>query len=320
MQHTLETITSRTIEGTPITRNEVLTLARTADFDALLAGADNIRKTAAGNRFILCSVMNIRSGNCSEDCRYCAQSAHYETGAPVHPLSDEDEILDRAKRLEDAGVHRFSLVTSGRALKGRDLDRTCRTFSRLSAATNLHLCGSLGIIDEKSAIMLREAGCSTIHHNLETSRRFFPSVCTTHTFEDRVRTIKIVRSAGMNVCSGGIIGLGETMEDRIDMALDLRDLGIRSVPVNVLVPIPGTPLENAERLEPGEILRTMAIFRFILPEASILYAGGRCSIGDLQPLGIRGGVNAAITGDMLTTTGSTIDRDLAMLASTEFTI
>ncbi len=320
MQNFEREAAERVIAGHEITKEEALGLAGAPDLDRLLAGADAIRISASGNRFTLCSVMNVRSGNCSEDCRYCAQSAHYSTAADIYGFADEDAIVAAAKALEDGGVHKFSLVASGRGLAERDTARICSAFSRLSRETNLHLCASLGIIDEAKARLLKEAGCTTFHHNLETSRRFFPEICTTHTFDERLQTIRAVRRAGLQVCSGGILGLGETMEDRIDMAFDLRQLDIRSVPLNVLVPIPGTPLENVAEIPVTEILRTMAVFRFILPAATIIYAGGRSRLGEHQARGLRGGINAAITGNMLTTTGSTLENDLRLLSETEYLI
>ena len=283
--------------------------------EELCQAADEIREKFCGNSFDLCTITNAKSGKCSEDCKYCAQSAHFSTGAEVYPLISKEKALEEAKKVEIEGAHRHSLVTSGRGLKGDSIecDKLVEIYQYLKGNTNLSLCASHGISDEKALKKLFDAGVKTYHHNLESSRDFYGSICTTHTYEERIETVKLAQKVGLQVCSGGIWGLGETQEDRIKMAFELQNLGVFSVPINILMPIPGTPLENNTPLEPREILKMMAIYRFILPEAYLRYAGGRIKLGELQEKGIKSGINSALTGNFLTTTGTTIESDKAMI-------
>lgn len=283
--------------------------------EELCQAADEIREKFCGNSFDLCTITNAKSGKCSEDCKYCAQSAHFSTGAEVYPLISKEKALEEAKKVEIEGAHRHSLVTSGRGLKGDSIecDKLVEIYQYLKGNTNLSLCASHGISDEKALKKLFDAGVKTYHHNLESSRDFYGSICTTHTYEERIETVKLAQKVGLKICSGGIWGLGETQEDRIKMAFELQNLGVFSVPINILMPIPGTPLENNTPLEPREILKMMAIYRFILPEAYLRYAGGRIKLGELQEKGIKSGINSALTGNFLTTTGTTIESDKAMI-------
>lgn len=259
--------------------------------------------------------MNAKSGRCSENCRYCAQSAHFKTNADVYPLVSKEVALEAAKEVEVEGAHRFSLVTSGRGLQGKEeeLDKLQEIYRYLKENTDLDLCASHGICSKEALQKLKDSGVKTYHHNLESSRRFYPTICTSHTFDDRVNTVKYAHEVGLQVCSGGIFGLGETEEDRIDMAFDLRELRVHSVPINILTPIPGTPLENNKEIDPKELLKDIAIYRFILPKVSIRYAGGRVKLGEYAKLGLEGGVNSALTGNFLTTTGNTIESDKKMI-------
>ena len=273
-----------------ITREEAIFLSQIPNNDMetlniLFNAADQIREVFCGKYFDLCTIINAKSGKCSENCKYCAQSVHFKTGADVYGLISKELALYEAKRNENEGAHRFSLVTSGRGLNG----------------------------NEKELDKLVDAGVLTYHHNLESSRRFYPNVCTSHSYDDRINTIKNAKAVGLNVCSGGIFGLGETIEDRIDMALDLRTLDIHSVPINVLTPIPGTPFENNEEVNPFEILKTISIYRFILPKAFLRYCGGRIKLGEHAKTGLRCGINSALTGNFLTTTGTTIETDKKMI-------
>ncbi|SJZ97112.1 biotin synthase [Cetobacterium ceti] len=327
MKNFILELKKKVLNNEEITREEALKLLNLdidkniEDFNLLLESADEIRKTFCGDDFDLCTIMNAKSGKCPENCRYCAQSSHFKTASPVYPLVSPEEALKLAKHVEEEGAHKFSLVTSGRGLKDNgEVDQLTEIYKTLKANTNIKLCASHGLLTETAARKLKEAGVLTYHHNLETSRDFYKEICTTHTFQDRVDTVKNAQKAGLKVCSGGIFGLGESPVDRIDMALELRELKVDSVPLNFLTPIPGTPMENFIPVEPKEILKTIAIYRFILPNIYIRYAGGRLQLGELQVLGLKGGINSALTGNFLTTTGSTIASDTKMAKEMGFDV
>ena len=308
----------KVLNGGSITRTEALDLAQAtgADIYILAAMASKIREQYTGNRIDLCSIINGKSGNCSEDCKFCSQSAFSTCAIDTYPLLDEEKILQYAHDMERVGTHRFAIVTSGRGVTEHDPDfiAILRIIRRLSNETNLKLCVSLGELTEEAALMLREAGISRYHHNLETSEDFFPHIVTTHTYQDRNRTVKSARAAGMEICSGGIIGLGERMEQRIDLAYALRDLKVHSVPINILDAIQGTPLGDEPPLPPPEIIKTFALFRFILPHAEIRSAGGREKLlRDMQSIGLMAGLNGMMVGNYLTTNGREIRDDLDLI-------
>jgi len=308
----------KVLNGGFITRTEALDLAHTtgAEIYILAALASKIREQYTGNRIDLCSIINGKSGNCSEDCKFCSQSAFSTCTIDTYPLLDEEKIIQFAKDMERAGAHRFAIVTSGRGVTERDPDLIdiIPIIRRLKAETNLRLCISLGEVTEAAAIMLKNAGISRYHHNLETSEDYFPHIVTTHTFQDRIKTIQYARAAGMEICSGGIIGLGETMEQRIDLAYALQDLNVDSVPINILDTIPGTPLEDEPPLPPLEIIKTFALFRFILPHVEIRSAGGREKLlRDMQSIGFMAGLNGMMVGNYLTTNGREIRNDLDLI-------
>lgn len=283
--------------------------------------ANEIRKFFCGDNFNLCTIMNAKSGKCPEDCKYCAQSAHFKTSSPVYPLTNKEDALKLALAVEKEGANRFALVTSGRGLlSSKETLEISNIYKFMNENSNIHLCASHGLLTKESAKALKEAGVKTYHHNLETSREFYDKICTTHTFQDRVDTVLIAQQAGLEVCSGGIFGLGETSIDRLNMAFELRKLNIKSIPLNFLTPIPGTPMENYQPLSPMEIIKTIAIYRFILPDSSLRYAGGRLQLGDLEVQGIKGGINSALTGNFLTTTGSTISSDKEMIIKEGFVL
>lgn len=300
-----------------ITYEEAMTLANISIEDeetlqVLFDSANELREHFCGNYFDLCTIMNAKSGQCSEDCKYCAQSSHFKTGVEVFGLISKEKALAEASRNETEGAHRFSLVTSGRGLKGNELEllKLQEIYSYVRENTNkLELCASHGICTKEALQKLKDVGVITYHHNLESSRRFYGQICTSHTYDDRVNTIKNAKAVGLDVCSGGIFGMGETMQDRIDMAFDLRELEIFSIPINVLTPIKGTPLENVEPINPIEVLKTIAVYRFIMPKSYIRYGGGRAKLGEYALKGYFSGVNAALTGNFLTTTGTTILED-----------
>ncbi|TCT14215.1 biotin synthase [Natranaerovirga pectinivora] len=309
----LEYITNKVLNGQLIDYEEAVELSSIKDLDELLEAANTIREKFKGNKMDLCSIMNAKSGKCSENCKFCAQSAHYKTGAPEYSLISKEEALKMAKENEENGVHRFSLVTSGKGISDGELDKVTEIYDELKNKTKLQLCASFGIISYEQGLKLKKAGVTMYHHNLETSKAFFPKICDTHTYEDRIETIKNVMKAGLDVCCGGLFGLGETMEDRIKMAFDIRALGIKSVPINILQPIKGTPLENNMILQPDEILRIIAVFRFIIPDGYIRFGGGRKSLGEHQEKGLKSGINAALVGNYLTTIGNKITEDIEMI-------
>jgi biotin synthase len=299
---------------------EALELYSFEDEEALFQAANRIRKRLCGDSADLCSIMNAKSGRCSENCKYCAQSAHYNTGVEEYDLVSKEQALEMSKENESLGIHRFSLVTSGRGLKGKDFEDVVEIYKYINENSNIELCASHGILDYDQLISLKEAGIKRYHHNLETSRKFYPNICTTHSYQDRIDTILSVKKAEMEVCSGGIIGMGETREDRINMAIELRELGVNCIPVNILNPIGGTPLEEAETLSESEILRTIAVFRFILPQAHIRFAGGRSKLSDCGKKGFMAGANAALVGNLLTTVGNNVDEDKKMITELGYDI
>lgn len=288
----------------------------------LFFSADEIREKFCGNSFDLCTIINAKSGKCSEDCKYCAQSSHFKTNASVYPLVSSEIALEEAKKVEREGANRFSLVTSGKGIlsDSKDMEKLENIYKILKERTTLSLCASHGICDKEVLVKLKEAGVTTYHHNLETCKDFYPNICSTHTYEDRVKTVLNAKEVGLKVCSGGILGLGETPIDRIKLAFELRELDVDSVPINILTPIVGTPLENAKEIEPLELIKTMSVFRFILPNKALRYAGGRIKLGKYQSLGIRAGINSALTGNFLTTTGNTIESDKKMIEGVGYEI
>lgn len=308
----IERLGNAVLQGKQISREEALWLYQ-QPLEALCRKADEIRAHFCSNGFDICTIINGKSGRCSENCRFCAQSAHNHTGAEEYPLLPNEEILAQAKVNDAQGVLRYSIVTSGKRLSDEKVERMCHAVGQIRKETNIAVCISFGLLKEEQYRRLKEAGVTRVHNNLETSRRNFPNVCTTHTFDDKINAIRAAQAAGLSVCSGGIMGLGETVEDRIDMALTLRELGIRSVPVNMLNPIPGTPLEHNEKLTAEDMCRIVAVYRFLLPDASIRLAGGRGLLADKGKSCFRSGANAAISGDMLTTAGITVATDMELL-------
>ena len=313
----LENLEQKIYQGSLVSKEEALLLLE-APIEELCAAADRIRKHFCGPGFDLCTIINGKSGRCSEDCKYCAQSAHYYTDIEEYALLDSDSIVNQAVYNANRGVLRYSIVTSGRSLNDSEIDSLCKSIRKIKETCSIEVCISVGLLTKSQYTRLKEAGASRVHNNLEASEKFFPNICTTHTTADKIAAIQAAKEAGLQVCSGGIIGLGETMEDRIDLALTLRDLQIQSIPVNVLNPIPGTPLEQQTPLDYEEIRRTVAIFRFLLPKAAIRLAGGRGLMPDKGKACFLSGANAAISGDMLTTSGITIENDMKILSECGF--
>ena len=280
----------------------------------LAARADAARREHAGPTLELCTLLNARSGRCGEDCKFCAQSARYATSSPEYPLVDREAMLDAARRAREIGSDHFCIVSSGRALTGREFDDVLAGAAAVRAEVGIEVCGSLGCLTHDQLLRLREAGVTRYQHNLETSRRFFPHIVTTHTFDDRVRTVRDAKALGFSVCSGGIIGLGETREDRIDMALTLKELNVDVVPINALMPIPGTPLAEVEPISPIEVLKTVAVFRLLLPDRVIKLAGGRESVlKEFQATAFLSGANGMIIGGYLTQRGRSVEEDHRMV-------
>lgn len=308
-----EEMKARVLGGEQIDRQEALRLYE-EPLDRLREAAEEIRRKVCGDGFDLCTIVNAKCGRCSEDCKYCAQSAHYRTACEEsYPLLSTEELLAEARHNAHQGVLRYSIVTSGRRLSDAEVEQVCESIRRIRTETSIEVCVSLGLLEEAQFRRIREAGASRVHCNLETSARYFPSVCTTHTYEEKIRTLQAAKRAGLSVCSGGILGLGETVEDRIDMVLTARELGVKSIPVNLLNPIAGTPYEKNTPLTNEEACRCVALFRFLIPDASIRLAGGRGLIGDQGKACFQSGANAAISGDMLTTAGITVETDKEML-------
>lgn len=317
----LNEIEKKILDGGRISRQEADYLASYSDLDALCDAAERIKRHYVGDTVDSCSIVNARSGMCGENCRWCAQSRHYSTGCETYDILAYDEMLEAARRNEQEGIHRFSLVTSGRAIAKKDMGAFCEAFRKLGRDTNLYLCASMGLIDKERMQMLADAGVKRYHCNMETSSKVFPTLCTTHTAEDKRATIKAAKECGLAVCSGGIIGMGENMADRIDFAFELAALDVDSVPINILNPIPGTPLENQPLISEEDVIRTCALFRFIMPDKSIRFAGGRMRLSHDSMLRIMtGGMNGVLMGDMLTTVSNTIadDRELFREANMKF--
>ncbi|GAB1402276.1 biotin synthase BioB [Elusimicrobiota bacterium] len=282
-----------------ITKTEAFKLI-SADLNKLCSSADEIRRKFCGNYFDLCSIVNGKSGKCSENCKYCAQSVHYKTQTEKYPLISTKKIIKDAIYNQKQGILRFSVVTSGKNLTDTEINKICRSYKKLSKACSINLCASHGLLSYEQLIKLKSAGISRYHCNIETSKKYFNNICTSHTYADKINTIKNAQKAGLEVCSGCIIGMGETIKDRIDLFFDLRQLGIKSVPVNVLNPIKGTPFEQNKILGEEEVCRTIAIARFILPDVTLRLAGGRGLFKDKGEQMILSGANATISGDMLT--------------------
>ena len=301
------------IDGRRLGREEDLSFLKDCPLEELKTGADKIRKALVGDRVDLCTIIAGKSGNCGENCKFCAQSAHNHTDCEVYSLLSYDRILEEAKSNEEEGVDRFAIVISGHGPSDEDFEKLIDIYKGLRKELKMSLCASLGFLTQEQFDRLYEAGVRSYHNNIETSRKCFKHICTTHTFDDKIANIKRAKKAGLSVCSGGIIGMGETMDDRIDMAVELSELEISSIPINSLIPIPKTPLENLPTLTEDEILRTVALFRYINPKSNIRLGAGRKLITENGVTAFKGGASATITGNMLTTSGSTIKSDREML-------
>jgi len=308
----------RVLKGGRITRDEARELFtfEGPDLQDLFAAANRIRHHFRGSQVTFCSIMNVKSGKCAEDCVFCAQSVRYQTGVQDYQLLDVEAIVTEARDAAKRGSGCFGLVAAWRGLsKGKVLDTVCEALRRIRAEGVIHPDASLGIIEDASvAKALAEAGLHEYNHNLETSRRFFPKICTTHTYDDRLRTIRLLKAEGIHICSGGIFGLGETIEDRVDMLFDLHEVGADTVPVNFLNPVAGTPMGDVPKLSPLDCLRCLAVARFVLPGVDIKSAGGReVCLRDLQGMMFFAGASSTMLGNYLTTLGRSAAMDLQLV-------
>ena len=315
----LTAIKDKVLEGYKVTKDEAMKLMQYPQ-PILSQYADEIRLKHCGNSFDMCAIINGKSGACSEDCKYCAQSAHYKGIAEVYPLQEAATFLRDGKEHKDEGVLRYSIVTSGKRLNQKDMEAIIPIYEQIHTKVGISLCASHGLLGEEDMKKLKASGVRRYHNNLETSRRYFPFICSTHTYEDKLETLQAAKRVGLEVCSGGLFGMGETLEDRIDMAFDLRALEVKSIPINVLVPIPGTPLEGIRPIAEEEVLKTIAIYRFIHPDAKIRLAGGRSQLTDAGRYAFKGGANATISGNLLTTCGNTIQDDFKLLEGLEYEV
>jgi len=318
----LRELEERVIAGGELTVQEVLEVLElgTNETLELLAAANRIRQHFQGDKVDLCSIINVKSGKCSEDCAFCAQSVHHGVEIQTYELLDPDAVLVRAKLMEKVGAHRFALVSSGKGVNGgKEFEKILEIIAALKKETSLALCASLGLLTFDAATRLREAGLQRYHHNIETAESFFPQICSTHTYRERIATIKIAQEAGLSICSGVLIGLGENREQRMEMAYAIKELNVASVPFNVLNPIKGTPLGERVLLDPWEILKSLAAFRMIMPKTNLRLCGGReINLRDLQALGMLAGVNGLMIGNYLTTSGKEPIDDLKMLKDLGF--
>ena len=320
MQSTIE-LTERVINGQQISNSDAQKILKASgsSLSYLFAGAHKIREHFCGDRVGLCSIINAKSGRCAENCSFCAQSAHANTDTPVYPLKSKDEIVAGAKKADEGKGHCYGIVTSGtRISQGPELDTILESFREIRKTTSIKPSASLGMLDQQTAEALAEAGCVTYHHNLETSRSFFPEICTTHDYEEDVETIRVAKAAGMRVCCGGIFGLGESAEQRIELATTLRDLDVDSIPVNFLNPVPGTKLEGQTDLTPMDCLRIVAMMRYVLPARHITVCGGRePNLREFQSWIFMAGADGMMIGNYLTTSGRDEQVDLQMIKDAE---
>lgn len=325
MKAFIQELKSRVLAGGAITLNEALRLSSIQDsetLDLLLSSAHEITTRFRPPQADLCSLVNAKSYLCSEDCGFCSQSAHYKTGVKRYPLMSPEAILEEAKKSEANGVQSFCVVTSGETLNEAEFEQVLATFHLLSEKTRLRLDGSLGNLTTEQIRKLRAAGMRRFNHNLQCSREFYPKIVSTHTYDKRMETLNFLEANGVEVCSGGIFGMGETVEDRIRLAFELKPYDLHCLPINILNPRPGTPLEGRLAISPEESVKTIAIFRFIHPQANIKLAGGReLNLGVyFQEKALRGGANGFVVGGYLTTAGNPLQEDLDMLQRSGFSL
>jgi biotin synthase len=305
----------KVIQGRYLSKEEASQIPFIAGPDILylLAAANKIRTQFRGNNVGLCSIINAKSGSCSEDCSFCAQSSTSRAAIEVYPLLKNEIVIQKATEAKNSGAKRFSLVTSGRSVLPKDLLKIADMISSIKEL-GLTPCASLGLLNEDALLILKQAGLDRYHHNLETAERLFSQICSTHSYADKVITIKAAQAAGLSICSGGLFGLGETWEDRIDMAFALRELDVESIPINFLIPVKGTASGNNDLLHPFEALKIVSLYRFILPQKEIRICGGRMQVlGEFNSLVFAAGADGMITGNYLTTFGRSPADDLKLI-------
>jgi len=314
-------IEKKILKGNHPSREEAFYVANIsgAEIFELFVSANIIRNHFRGTNVDLCSIVNAKSGACPEDCSFCVQSSKSKAEIKVYPLIDKKIVIKQAKKAKNSGAKRFSIVTSGRKVSSRDLSAIADMISEIRES-GLLPCASLGMLKEKGLAILKTAGLDRYHHNLETSERFFPQICRTHNFTDKLKTIEAVKSAGLSICSGGIFGMGETWQDRIDMAFMLKELNVDSIPINFLIPIKGTALGYREFLHPFEALKIISLYRFILPQKEIRICGGRMQVlGEFNSMVFFAGADSLLTGNYLTTSGRNYEDDLRLIKTYGFT-
>lgn len=316
MNDLIKELKQKTIEGQYLSLEDTVRLLKAGQQKPfyLIAAATEIREHFKGKHINLCGIVNAKSGICPENCKFCAQSAHYCTNAPKYPLIKNEEIIEKASQAKEFGAHMFGIITSGTRIADEQEWEEIYSAVKGIKALGINPCVSLGMLDREKAVKLKEIGLFRYHHNLETARSFFDNICTTHEYQEDIDTVIAAREAGLSTCSGGIIGMGESMEQRIELAITLRDLNVDCIPVNILDPRPGTPLMGIRPLPPLEILVSISLFRFILPDKDIKLCGGKeTSLRQLLPLGIIAGCNSLMTGNYLTTAGRSPELDIEMI-------
>ncbi|MDE6118330.1 MAG: biotin synthase BioB [Muribaculaceae bacterium] len=316
----MSTAMETAMAGIPLSVDDALSLTAFTT-DDLCDAADAIRRRHTGDTIHTCSIVNARSGRCSEDCKWCAQSRYHTTGINEYEYIPESDMLAAYDHSNGLGVQRFALVTSGRRVPPAHMERFCSMLKEAAKHGNMKLCASMGLLDEKQLQQLKEAGVTRYHCNLETSPAYFPKLCSTHTQADKLETIAAARRVGMEVCVGGIIGMGEGMRERLELAEAARNCGADALPLNVLTPIPGTPLGNTPLLSEEEIVRTVALMRFVIPKLTIHFAGGRSRLSRSSTVRmLRGGANGAMVGNLLTTAGNVPEQDFELFADAGYSI
>lgn len=309
-------ILTKGLRGLGITAEEAGIIIELAGEDLwdLFSAAGKIARKFRGKEISLCAIVNARSGLCSEDCKFCAQSSHYGTDVNIYKIMSSQSIVEAAQAMDEAGADRFGIVTSGKGIGPDELSAVLEAVSRIRNTTGLEVCASLGVLSYEQLVSLKMAGLTSYHHNIETAPSFYGKICTTHPYEERALTVRNAKRAGLSVCCGGIIGMGESWGQRVEMAFALRELKPDSIPINILNPVMGTPFENRSLTPPLEVLKTISLFRFINPTSSIRYAGGReKNMKELQAFGLVAGLDGMLTGNYLTTTGSKPEDDKRMI-------
>lgn len=334
MRDLLERIKGEALAGKPATIDDCMALAAftsikedglpfaeaETNLNAICDAANEVRKALTGDAIDTCSIVNGRSGRCTENCKWCAQAAGHHTGCREYDFIDEEDFFNSLERNTSRGVKRLSIVCSGRKVPMKDLRKFCDLYRRAREKSGIQLCASMGLLNREELQALYDAGIRRYHCNIETAESYFPRLCTSHTRQDKLRTIRLAREVGMEVCSGGIIGMGESLRQRLEMAQEAREAGAVSIPVNLLIPIAGTPLEGTPLIGEREVILTVALMRFIAPSLALRFAGGRARLSkEATSRILRGGMNGALVGDMLTTVGNRMDEDFDLFQAHGFT-